>query len=100
MRADGLLDELFARNVDKEGNGCLEHAHQAGDDEVSAALGNGVVECGVGGGVILAGLGQALGLVAEFADAHNLVFGRVLGGHACHLRLNHKTHFLRRHGAC
>ena len=39
VRADGLLDELFARNVDKEGNGCLEHAHQAGDDEVAAIPG-------------------------------------------------------------
>lgn len=39
VRADGLLDELFARNVDKEGNGCLEHAHQARDDEVAAIPG-------------------------------------------------------------
>ena len=39
VRADGLLDELFARNIDKEGNGCLEHAHQAGNDEVSAIQG-------------------------------------------------------------
>lgn len=38
--ADGLLDELFARNVDKEGNGCLEHAHQAGNDEVAAIQGD------------------------------------------------------------
>ena len=92
VRADGLLDELFARNVDKEGNGCLEHTHQARDDEVAAALGNGVVECGVGGGVVLTGLGQALRLIAELADAHNLIFGRVLGGHARHLRLDHKAH--------
>ena len=40
VRADGLLDELFARNVDKEGNGCLEHAHQAGNDEVAAIQGD------------------------------------------------------------
>ena len=39
VRADGLLDELFARNVDKEGNGCLEYTHQARDDEVSAIQG-------------------------------------------------------------
>ena len=50
------------------------------------------MECGVGGGVVLAGLGQALGLIAELADTYNLVFGRVLGGHACHLRLDHKAH--------
>ena len=37
--ADGLLDELFARNVDKEGNGCLERVHQAGDNEVAAIQG-------------------------------------------------------------
>ena len=37
--ADGLLDELLAGHVDKEGDGCLEHAHQAGNDEVSAIPG-------------------------------------------------------------
>lgn len=37
--ADGLLDELFACYVDKEGNGCLEHTYQTGNDEVSAILG-------------------------------------------------------------
>lgn len=40
VRADGLLDELFARYVDKEGNGCLEHTHQARDDEVTAIQGD------------------------------------------------------------
>lgn len=39
VRADGLLDEPFARYVDKEGNGCLEHTHQTGNDEVSAIQG-------------------------------------------------------------
>lgn len=39
VRADGLLDELFACYVDKEGNGCLEHTHQTGNDEVSAIPG-------------------------------------------------------------
>lgn len=39
VRADGLLDELFARNIDKEGNGRLEYAHQAGNDEVAAIPG-------------------------------------------------------------
>lgn len=39
VRADGLLDEHFARNIDKEGNGCLERVHQAGNDEVSAIQG-------------------------------------------------------------
>ena len=34
-----LLDELFACYVDKEGNGCLEHTHQTGNDEVSAIPG-------------------------------------------------------------
>ena len=37
--ADSFLDELFASHVDKEGDGCLEHAHQAGNDEVSAIPG-------------------------------------------------------------
>ena len=39
VRADSFLDELFAGHVDKEGDGCLEHAHQAGNDEVSAIPG-------------------------------------------------------------
>jgi hypothetical protein len=30
---------FFARYVDKEGNGCLEHTHQAGNDEVAAIQG-------------------------------------------------------------
>ena len=93
MRADSFLDELFAGHVDKEGDGCLEHAHQAGNDEVSGALGNGIVERGVGGGVILTGLGQALGFVAELFDADDLIVGRVLCGHAGHLRLDHKANF-------
>lgn len=79
---------FFARYVDKEGNGCLEHTHQAGNDEVSGALGNGIVERGVGG-VILTGLGQALGFIAELFDTDDLVVGRVLGCHACHLRRCH-----------
>ena len=37
--ADGLLDELFAGHVDKEGDGCLERVHQAGDNEVAAIPG-------------------------------------------------------------
>ena len=92
MGADGLLNQLFAGHVDKEGDGCLEHAHQAGNDEVSGAFGNGIVERGVGGGVILTGLGQALGFVAEIFDTDDLVVGCVLGRHACHLRLDHKAH--------
>ncbi len=92
VRADSFLDELFASHVDKEGDGCLEHAHQAGNDEVSGALGNGIVERGVGGGVILTGLGQALGFVAELFDTDDLIVGCVLGRHACHLRLDHKAH--------
>ena len=83
---------IFAGHVDKEGDGCLEHAHQAGNDEVSGALGNGIVERGVGGGVILTGLGQALGFVAELFDTDDLVIGCVLGCHACNLRLDHKAH--------
>lgn len=39
VRADGLLDEHFAGYVDKEGDGCLERVHQAGDDEVAAIPG-------------------------------------------------------------
>ena len=39
VRADSFLDELFAGHVDKEGDGCLEHAHQAGNDEVAAIPG-------------------------------------------------------------
>ena len=39
VRADGLLDELFCRYVDKEGNGCLEHTHQTGNGEVAAIPG-------------------------------------------------------------
>lgn len=30
---------FFARNIDREGNRCLEHAHQAGNDEVAAIQG-------------------------------------------------------------
>ena len=89
VHADSFLDELFAGHVDKEGDGCLEHAHQAGNDEVSGALGNGIVERGVGGGVILTGLGQALGFVAELFDTDDLVVGCVFGRHACHLRRCH-----------
>lgn len=39
VRADGLLDELFARKIDKEGNRCFERVHQAGDNEVAAIPG-------------------------------------------------------------
>ena len=78
VRADRLCDELPAGDVDKEGNGRLEDAHQAGDHEVSAALRDGVVERGVRGGVVVTRLGKALGLVAKLLDARDLLIGGFL----------------------